>query len=66
MSKPNPHNRRMVLGLAFIVASQRMLEGHEVSMGSLKGMDAKRAMMVPLTPQHHILNPELQPPYPTP
>jgi len=36
----------MGMGLAFIVASQRLLEGHEVTMGSLHGMDAKRAMMV--------------------
>lgn len=36
----------LALGLAFIVASQRFLEGHEVEMGDLKGLSAKKVVMV--------------------
>ncbi|EKX42429.1 hypothetical protein GUITHDRAFT_164176 [Guillardia theta CCMP2712] len=36
----------LLLGLIFIVASQKAVDGHEISMGQLQGMDAKKAMMV--------------------
>jgi len=36
----------LLLGLIFIVVSQKAVDGHEISMGQLQGMDAKKAMMV--------------------
>jgi hypothetical protein len=36
----------LLLGLVFIIASQRFVEDHEISMGSLRGMDARKAAMV--------------------
>jgi hypothetical protein len=36
----------LILGLIFIIVSQHLVEGHELEMGSLKGMDARKAIMV--------------------
>ena len=36
----------MILGLVFIIFSQQLVDGHEVEMGSLKGLDARKAIMV--------------------